>query len=72
MLARVLVLGRSKKAQQMNEVKYYKVQWVPEVVADEVCRHRDGKWDGTVNSDSLSLTRGHKPVLISSGVGKEG
>jgi len=40
MLTRVLVLGRSNKAQQMNEVKYDKVQRVPEVVADEVCRPR--------------------------------
>jgi len=72
MLARVLVLGRSNKAQQMNEVKYDKVQWVPEVVADEVCRHRDGKWDRTVDSDSMPLARGHKRVLTSSGVGKEG
>lgn len=72
MLARVLVLGRSNKAQQMNEVKYGKVQRVPEVVADEVCRHRNGKWDRTADSDSLPLARGHKPALISSGVGKEG
>jgi len=72
MPARVLVLGRSNKAQQMNKVKYGKVQRVPEVVADEVCRHRNGKWDRTVDSDSLPLARGHKPALISSGVGKEG
>ena len=72
MPARVLVLGRSNKAQQMNEVKYYKIQQVPEVVADEVCRHRNGKWGRTADSDSLPLPRGHKPVLISSGAGKEG